>query len=237
MGIHLSLESILAGATEAKMFVDSEKLRAALTWKGHRLYLAGEICGDLAGAITDFVTTRKLFVAYPSPETLDSAEKLLTVYGVKRKKRYYYEGDPTAREWIINSLGGYTFERITDVLLGRNLMHSDWVREELCSERASVEEFLAKSFGFAAIHSGEFACWCTSEYNLGDRCEVGIETAPEYRRRGLATLVASMMFGHASDVGIRRVGWHCWADNVASIATAEKLGLRLVAEYTVLVSS
>jgi len=64
---------------------------------------------------------------------------------------------------------------------------------------------------------------------------VGIETAPEYRRRGLATLVASVMLRHAADVGIKRVGWHCWADNVASVAIAKKLGLKLVAEYTALV--
>jgi RimJ/RimL family protein N-acetyltransferase len=75
-----------------------------------------------------------------------------------------------------------------------------------------------------------------SEYNLGDRCEVGIETAPEYRRRGLATLVASAMLKHAADVGIKRVGWHCWADNAASVATAERLGLSRVAEYTALVA-
>jgi RimJ/RimL family protein N-acetyltransferase len=42
------------------------------------------------------------------------------------------------------------------------------------------------------------------------------------------------MFGHAAGVGVRRVGWHCWADNAASVATAERLGLRRVAEYTVL---
>jgi len=71
----------------------------------------------------------------------------------------------------------------------------------MCSERASVEEFLAKGFGYAAVCNGGFACWCMSEYNLWDKCEVGIETAPEHRRRGLATLVASAMFRHAAGVG------------------------------------
>jgi RimJ/RimL family protein N-acetyltransferase len=107
----------------------------------------------------------------------------------------------------------------------------DWVCEEMCSERASVEEFLGKSFGFAAVQRGAFACWCMSEYNLGNRCEVGIETVKEYRRRGLAVLVAGAMFSHAASVGVRRIGWHCWSDNAGSVATAESLGLRYVAEF------
>jgi RimJ/RimL family protein N-acetyltransferase len=236
MHMHLAVESIMAGAMEAKMIVDTEERRAAMTWAGHRLYLAGEVSGDLAEPLAGFVKTHKRFVAYPSPEALEGAERLLSGYGVERKRRLYYEGDPTARRWVVNPPDRYVVERITEEILGRALVHADWVREEMCSERTSVEEFLAKSFGFAAIRCGEFACWCMSEYNLGDRCEVGIETAPEHRRRGLATLVSSVMFRHAADVGIRRVGWHCWADNVPSVATAERLGLSRVAEYTTLVA-
>jgi RimJ/RimL family protein N-acetyltransferase len=44
------------------------------------------------------------------------------------------------------------------------------------------------------------------------------------------------MFRYAAGVGIRRVGWHCWMDNMGSTATAERLGLKPVAEYTALVS-
>lgn len=236
MGIHLAVESILAGATAARMFVDSEERRAAMTWAGHRLYLAGDIGRGFAEPLAEFAKTHKRFVTYPSPEALEGAEKLLSGYGVKHRGRLYYEDDPTTRSYVINPPDGYAMERITEELLGRDLVHTDWVREEICSERTSVEEFLAKGFGFATIHDGGFACWCMSEYNLGDRCEVGIETAPEYRRRGLATLVASAMFRHAAGVGIRRVGWHCWADNLASVETAERLGLNRVAEYTALVA-
>lgn len=236
MGIHLAVESILAGATGARMFVDSEEPHAALTWTGHRIYLAGEIGGGFAKPLAEFAKTRKRFVAYPSHEALEGAEKLLTSYGVKRRGRLYYEGDPTARSRVVNPPDWCAVERITEELLSRDLVHADWVREEMCSERSSVEEFFEKSFGFAGVRGGDFACWCMSEYNLGDRCEVGIETAPEHRRRGLATLVASTMFRHAVDVGIRRIGWHCWADNAASVATAERLGLSRVAEYTALVA-
>ena len=236
MGIHLAVESILTGAKTARMFVDSEKPNAALTWLGHRLYLVGEISECFSELLQEFAKTHKRFVAYPSREALEGAEKLLAGYGVKRRGRFYYEGDPTVHSWVVNPPDGYAVERITEELLSRNLVHTDWVREEMCSERASIEEFLVKGFGFAAIYRGEFACWCMSEYNLGDRCEVGIETGPEHRRRGLANQVASAMFRYAAGVGIRRVGWHCWMDNMGSTATAERLGLKPIAEYTALVS-
>lgn len=234
MGIHLAVESILAGATRARMFVDDTAApRAAMMWAGHRLYLAGEIGGDFDAA-EGFAERHRQLVAYPSPEALDGAEGLLSRFGARRKVRLYYERDPSAGAQTVEPPEGYKVERITAPLLARGLGHADDVRAEMCSERESVRDFLAGGFGFAAVWGGEFACWCTSEYNLGDRCEVGIETARGHRRRGLATSVASALLGHAAKEGIRRVGWHCWADNEASVATAERLGFRRVAEYIAL---
>jgi GNAT superfamily N-acetyltransferase len=235
MSVHLAVESILAGKTASRMLVDdAEAPRAAVTWSGHRLYLVGDVGGGGFGEeLNRYASTHGQFVAYCSPEAIDDTEKLLSGYRVRRRGRLYYEGDPP-RAYEVEPPKGYAVERITTELLGRGLAHTDWVREEMCSERESVEEFLGKGFGFAAVHGGGFACWCMSEYNLGDRCEVGIETVKEHRRRGLAVLVAGEVFRHAASVGVRRVGWHCWADNAASVATAERLGLRRVAGYTVL---
>jgi RimJ/RimL family protein N-acetyltransferase len=72
------------------------------------------------------------------------------------------------------------------------------------------------------------------EYNLGSRCEVGIETTPSYRNGGLARLVAGVMFEYVASVGVKLIGWHCWEDNLASVATAERLNMARIAEYTVL---
>jgi len=236
MGIHLAVGSILAGATKAPVFVDdAEAPASAMTWTGHRLYLAGEVAGaGFGGELAGFASSRGQFVAYCTRDDLEGAERLLSGYKVGRRGRRYYECDPSAQVWEVEPPEGYEVERITPELLGRDLGHTDSVREEMCSERASVEEFLGKSFGFAALHGDDFAAWCMSEYNLGDRCEVGIETVREHRRRGLAMLVAGAMFRHAAATGMRRVGWHCWADNAGSVATAERLGLRLVAEYPAL---
>jgi RimJ/RimL family protein N-acetyltransferase len=234
MGMHLAVESILAKETAARMFVDDiESSRGAMTWTGHRLYLAGDVQDPCFGeALTEFASARGQFIAYCTTEHKDEVAGMLPGKAVKRNRRYY-EVDPSTRKWATEPPEGYVIEPITGELLSLGLEHTDWVSEEMCSERASVEEFLGKSFGFAAVQRGGFACWCMSEYNLGDRCEVGIETVREYRRRGLAVLVAGTMFRHAASVGVRRIGWHCWSDNAGSVATAERLGLRRVAEFPV----
>jgi RimJ/RimL family protein N-acetyltransferase len=104
----------------------------------------------------------------------------------------------------------------------------------MCSERASVADFLARSFGVCLVDESEraLAAWCLSEYNCGARCEVGIEVVEAYQRRGLGTGLARALCAEAAARGVERVGWHCIAANTASGATARAAGLALVARYT-----
>ena len=113
----------------------------------------------------------------------------------------------------------------------------DSVQEEMCSERASVEDFLARSFGICPVYENEIAGWCMSEYNVGDRCEIGIATTPTHQRKGIATLATWYFLAEAQRRGYRRVGWDCWARNEASAATARKAGFTLVEEYPAVVVS
>jgi GNAT superfamily N-acetyltransferase len=91
-----------------------------------------------------------------------------------------------------------------DLLARTDLAKLDALREELCSERPSVEDFLARSFGLVALCGADAALagWCTSEYNSGDRCEVGIGTLEPYQRRGLATAMGSAFVEHALNCGV-----------------------------------
>jgi RimJ/RimL family protein N-acetyltransferase len=70
-----------------------------------------------------------------------------------------------------------------------------------------------------------------SEYNVSDRCEIGIATAEKYQRKGIATLVTWSFLAEAHRRGYTRVGWDCWTRNEASGATARKAGFTLVEEY------
>jgi GNAT superfamily N-acetyltransferase len=99
---------------------------------------------------------------------------------------------------------------------------------EACSERASVDDFLERSFGLALLHEDEIVGWCLSEYNLDHRCEVGIAVVPSYQQRGLATALGTAFANEAHSRGITEIGWHCWVDNEASLRTAQRLGFRRV---------
>jgi len=119
------------------------------------------------------------------------------------------------------------------LLAERRLQHLPELIEEIHSESPSQEDFLAHKFGFCLQEATTLIGWCLSEYNHADRCEIGIETVPAYRRRGVAFISASALIAHALANGITRIGWHCWGHNAASRALAGKLGGALITEYPV----
>ena len=148
--------------------------------------------------------------------------------------RQYYEYAVTPDEAGAALPDGFALRAVdADLLADPHLTGLDELREEMCSERESVAAFLAESFGVCAVQGDALAGWCLSEYNLGDRCEVGIATAPPYQRRGLATAMTRSFLAQAAAHGVRRVGWHCWTRNLGSAATARKAGFSLRADETV----
>ena len=145
--------------------------------------------------------------------------------------RQYYEITDFGSKPDLQLPAGFSMHLITPEFLSSDVAGMDDVREEMCSERASVEDFLARSFGLCPVHSNEVAGWCMSEYNVGDRCEIGIATAEKHQRKGIATLATWYFLAEAYKRGYTRVGWDCWTRNEASGATARKAGFTLVEEY------
>ena len=145
--------------------------------------------------------------------------------------RQYYEITDFGSNPDLQLPDGFSMHLITPEFLSSNVAGLDAVRDEMCSERASVDDFLARSFGLCPVHSNEVAGWCMSEYNVGDRCEIGIATAEKHQRKGIATLSTGYFLAEAHKRGYTRVGWDCWTRNESSGATARKAGFTLVEEY------
>lgn len=145
--------------------------------------------------------------------------------------RQYYEITDFAPKTDLQLPDGFSMELITPEFLSSGLEGMGAVSEEMCSERTSVEDFLSRSFGICPVYGNEVAGWCMSEYNVGERCEIGIATAPNHQRKGLATLATWTFLAEAYRRGYRRVGWDCWTRNEASAATARKAGFTLIEEY------
>lgn len=245
MHYNLAVQAILEGSVPAEIYVDNtDDPQVALTWHGGRFFLAGSPGNGafeelLRHRLATAIPARDMFVLYYEPSEVweDTLDALLADLDPIRAGREYYSlqlpasrkhtGPPELPE-------GFTIRSVDNELLeDETLGNRDDLVEELCSERQSVDDFLKKSFGFCLLHHGDVAGWCLSEYNTANQCEVGIATFEPHRRQGLATAIGSALLNHAAAQGIVHVGWHCYADNVASAATARRLGFSRSVEYPV----
>jgi RimJ/RimL family protein N-acetyltransferase len=142
-------------------------------------------------------------------------------------------------DWRSRVPAGYAMRRIDEAILRSGLKNVEVMREWLLGTWRSDADFLGSDIGFCLLHGEEIAGWCASEFTCrptpgsGKACEVGIYTAEAHRRHGVATLTAAATIEACLGTGIERIGWHCWERNVASAATARRVGFKLSAEYVV----
>ena len=242
---HLAAQAVLAGATPGEVWVDDARQpKAALVRALHRYHLAGD------PGLEPFNTAlHRLFVEEIYPRAVQAGDVAFSLYysaGWERSiedqilagldpipgARQYYEFREAQVDWralVPEDL------RMVDVdaalAADRSLTNLDDLLEEMLSERDSVDAFLANSFGCCLRSADQIVTWCLSEYNLGDRCEVGIATTDGYRKRGLATITGASFVEMARARGMRRIGWHCWTSNTGSWATALKIGFEKVTDY------
>jgi GNAT superfamily N-acetyltransferase len=245
---HLAVTAILEGSVPGTVHADDPaRPRAVLARTGRRIYLTGI---DPGGTASDAL--RRHFDESVYPQGRAAGESLVVLYyepegwgeriegtilagrdPIPALRQYYAFRAPRAPyDWRTLLPQGFEVRAVDERLLAdEGLARLDDLKEELCSERPSVQAFLAQSFGFVALRGREITGWCLSEYNSGDRCEVGITTMEPFRRQGLATALASALVGEALARSISEVGWHSYASNVASVATALKAGFEHVADY------
>lgn len=237
---HLAALAVLAQAAPGEVYVDqAQSPRSVLIKVHHRFYLAGEPDNPSFNRALHELFTQTLYpqaqaageeayVLYPAPGW-ESAIEMVILQGKApiQWQRDYYEFEllrTNYRDWLPD---GFELRTVDQALLeDSRLTNLDELRQEMCSERASLDEFLQKSFGCAVQHGDDLAGWCLSEYNLGSRCEIGIATDARYQRRGLATLTGAALVERALSLGVNRIGWHCWSANKPSGATALKIGFR-----------
>jgi RimJ/RimL family protein N-acetyltransferase len=242
---NLAIESIIKGLTPATIHVDDPAHpRIALTWFKGRAWLAGNPeeadTAPFSALLEQYAehlrhNSAAAYILHYAPESWEEhLDEIISPLTTRRARRLYYHLDASTRTWDLDAPPCYTLAPVDQHLLTRtNLKNLDMVKEEMKSERPTVQDFLEKSIGYCAIHDEEIAAWCMSEYNAGNRCEIGIATAENHRRRGLATITGSAVIARTLAEGINEIGWHCWANNKPSIATAERLGLQLMGEHTV----
>lgn len=249
LDIHLSIVSLLEALSPGAVFVDDlDQPKSVFGYSMRRFFLAGNPNnGAFNQGVKDFfkdtlypnaaAMEMPYFALRYSPNGWDELiPEILEDNHPVREIRHFYEfsGTQLASDWRSLIPEGFALRRVNRSLLAqRHLDNLDKIIDEMQSERSTEEDFLEKSFGFCLVREDEgIVAWCMSEYNCTGRCEVGIATQKDYRRRGFATATAAAVVEHALNNGISHIGWHCYASNQPSIATALKVGLKKVCEYT-----
>jgi RimJ/RimL family protein N-acetyltransferase len=246
LGPHLAVAALLAGRVPGTVWADDAE-HPTIVMAQTRLhgFVAGGVEASCADALCQLLTEQVLPAAQEAgqPGMMIHASDAAWAGGLEAAlrnllpesgPRQVYERAVSAGHPPAQLPAGFTLRAVDAALLDEeHLTRLAELREELRSERPSVEAFLQESFGVCAVAGPELAGWCLSEYNLDDRCEVGIATAEPFRQRGLATALTHALLHQAAQHGVTRVGWHCWTRNVASAATARKAGFQLIAEENV----
>ena len=241
---HALVSALFEGCATARLFVDDAKApKSGVIVCNSRVLCAGDASqGDFTQEMDDCFADELIpahkslgndaYLVYSSDTAWEPRlPALFRDRQIYHGTRQYYEITNFAPKPAPDLPPGFSLQMITPEFLSSDVVGLDALRQEMCSERASVEDFLRRSFGLCPLYANEVAGWCMSEYNVGDRCEIGIATAEKHQRKGIATLVTRSFLAEAHRRGYNRVGWDCWTRNVASVATARKAGFTLVEEY------
>jgi GNAT superfamily N-acetyltransferase len=244
--LHLAVVAASAGETPAELYVDDPRAPQAglLILRDHRFYLAGTPRDEgFPRAMADLLRQRyssstpgaepfECAIAYTPSAWEDRLPQLFADIQSMRYERQYYRLRLRDRVSLPPIPEGFRLRPVDETLLAETVLGNfQALVSEIHSEAPSVADFLAHKFGSCLQYGQELVAWCLSEYNHADRCELGIETLPDYRRRGLATITALATIARAQSAGIAEVGWDCGKRNRASSGLARKLGFALVADY------
>jgi RimJ/RimL family protein N-acetyltransferase len=242
----VALHAVLCGATSGRVFVDdAAHPRAAFTWSEFRYSFVGGdprnevFCEGLRELLETqlFPEARASFdpsvVLYPaSPEWIPSLEALLDEQKRIPLRRGLFRFDRAAFEQGAGRQApvpeGFHLARIDTALLACSPEIAFGARVLW----GSVENFLARGFGFYLLEGEQIASTCFSAFVAEGRAEISVDTAEAYRRRGLGTVVCGAFVGECLARGLEPT-WECWWDNAPSRLLAARLGFEWVEDYPV----
>lgn len=120
----------------------------------------------------------------------------------------------------------YEFRKIDkEIAYSKSLQE---LTEDFTSQFDSIEHYLERGIGFCILHNGKVVSGASSYNSYKGGIEVEIDTLEEYRRKGLAQIVASALILYCIENNIYP-NWD--AANLESVALAEKLGYKMKKIY------
>jgi len=218
----------IEGNSISRIFVDSEEQpTAALISMGWCFLGGNEKNSEFNRDLKELFVTEIMpklddghFMIYSfSDEWKQILDEMLKDHNVSRINRTVLDLDP---ELFRKRHSGWR-ERIPE---GHRIQQIDGQLAEglpgVGSSWGSIDNFLAKGFGFCVMKDDEIISKCSTVHVGGGRTETAIKTEKEYRRQGFATLAACAYIEHCLENNVLPE-WGCFY-NEASGLIAEKLG-------------
>jgi len=94
----------------------------------------------------------------------------------------------------------------------------------------NAEDFYKNGVGFSVYYEGNLASTAYSAFIFDNILELGIETMPEFRGKGLAGKSCSALIDYCLQNGYEPV-WSCRFENTASYNLAQKLGFEIIKKF------
>lgn len=243
---NLIISAVIEGNSPGRIYVDDiSHSKTAFLCSVEGYHLAGycdnsEFNTALGKLVTEIILTRDtvrededgIFIDFHPDNWETKLGDIFTIRAPLKNRRRRYTCRKLKVNWKNQIPDGYSIHRIDNKLMEKpGLKIPDHVLYWMKTNWGSIEYFLRKGFGFCMLHNDKMVSWCIADCVSGNQCEVGIHTAEEYRKRGLATLTVAATVDYCLSNGFTSVGWHCSDDNIGSWKTAEKVGFEKTRDY------
>lgn len=241
-GYNISIPALLDGINPGRVFVDAAAApQAAFIETVEGFHLAGnpervafveEVNAYLRRTYLGEDRTSIYLCVDPS----DWVEHLPALFAPRPvqtlARRHYACTELGYHDYAAQLPAGFRVRPIDDLLLDTPEMElSAHIRSWIANNWGTRENYRARGFGFCVTEGQRVVSWSMADCTSGIRCEIGIHTHPDYRRRGLAAITTAAAVDYALTHGFAEVGWHYNADNSGSWKTAEKVGFYKTRDY------
>ncbi|MEM7114154.1 MAG: GNAT family N-acetyltransferase [Chloroflexota bacterium] len=245
---HLFCAGVLAGKYPGKVIVDNpEHPRSALLYKpGVWCYLGGDATNAAFNRALSDALSAKQYIGEKAGTLLfvdstDGWREVLDTLIVDRlpiatpRMLYLANRDHFANNNHVSAPmplpDGFSLHFIDESLKAE-------VQSELPGDVKNVLELRANSaepdqaaFGYVALRGRECVSWSMVDVIVGTHGEIGLVTAPLFRRQGLGMAVSGATIRYGLAHGLDSIHWDVVSHNTASVQMAKKHGLQFSLSY------
>ena len=170
------------------------------------------------------------------PQNERWSDAIEQAFGSRAQRRLRYsilkEPEVFSREKLQGYLDAlpseYTLSLFDESIYHKSMQES-WSRD-FCACFEGADDFRTRGVGAAVLHNGVLVSGASSYSVYDGGFEIEIDTKPEYRRKGLATICAAKLILTALERGL----YPSWdAFDLRSVALAEKLGYHVDQPYII----